>query len=123
MSDVLIVDDNVDTGRMMSRLLGRLGYASECALTGEEALGRLDRGPLPRLVILDQMMPGIEGLEVLRRIRGDARTAAVPVVMFSAIADPVFGEHALSKGANAHWAKGNIDYSKLGVMVEELIRA
>ena len=73
----------------------------------------LDRD-LPDLVILDAMMPGMDGAEVLRQIRTAARTAAVPVVMLSAVADPAFQEHMIRKGANDYWVKASFDYGQLG---------
>jgi CheY-like chemotaxis protein len=59
----------------------------DVATSGEEALAALARGPAD-LVLLDAMMPDMDGAEVLRRIRADAKTAALPVVIFSAVADP-----------------------------------
>lgn len=119
---VLVVDDTVECGQLLRYLLMRLGYAAEYAPSGEEALARLERDPLPDLVILDQMMPGLDGMEVLRRMRAAPRTSGVAIALFSAIGDPAFRDYALEKGADAYWVKAGIDYSKLDEMIEALLR-
>jgi putative two-component system response regulator len=121
---ILVVDDAVDNCQMLLRLLTHAGYAAECAYSGEDALSRLSRdhdGKLPDLVILDQMMPGLDGMEVLRRLRADRRTAKLPVVIFSALVDRAFEDYALSKGATAYWTKAGIDYSHLTEMVDRVM--
>src|SRR5687767_12792727 len=75
---ILIVDDHPDTCGFLVRLLGKRGYAATCAASGEAALAAL-AGVRPSLIVLDYMMPGMSGLDVLRRIRSDAALAAVPV--------------------------------------------
>jgi CheY-like chemotaxis protein len=97
---------------MLALLVGKCGHRATCATSGEEALAVLDRD-LPDLVILDAMMPGMDGPEVLRQIRGGNRKAAVPVVMLSAVADPAFQAHMISKGANDYWVKATFDYGTL----------
>jgi CheY-like chemotaxis protein len=123
MFDVLIVDDDADTARMLLRLVKHQGYAGECAFDGHAALERLATDPLPKLVILDQMMPGIEGIEVLRRLRAQPRTAEIRVVIFSANANPAFEEQVAAEGADAFWPKANIDYSKIGSLIKDALAA
>jgi CheY-like chemotaxis protein len=66
------------------------------------------------LVILDVMMPEIDGLEVLQRVRRNPQTANVPVVMFSALSDPQFTQRARDIGANDYWVKASLDFQSLG---------
>jgi two-component system, cell cycle response regulator len=118
MGRILVVDDHADTCRVMMRLLRARGHEADCAYSGEEALARLGEGtpavpPLPDVVLLDAMMPGVDGVEVLRRLRADPNTADVPVVMCSAVSDPAYMEHALAKGANDYLIKSKFDVDEL----------
>ena len=98
MSFLLLVDDDEHTCEAMRRLLGRTGYAVACVCSGAEALALLD-DLTPDLVILDWMMPDMDGLEVLRRVRVNAATRDLPVLMYSAADDPKMKREALRLGA------------------------
>ena len=114
MGSVLIVDDSPDAGRALAKLLKRFGHDAACATSGEEALRHLQTAePLPHVVLLDVMMPGMDGVEVLRRIRDDSRTAGLPVILWTAVGDPAFEAHARSKGASDYLVKGHVDFHGL----------
>ena len=99
---ILIVDDHPDTCGFLIRLLGQRGHAATSAGSGEAALAALAE-VRPSLIVLDYMMPGMSGLDVLRRIRSDAALAAIPVVIYSAAAhDGELRAEALRLGA-ADW--------------------
>jgi two-component system cell cycle response regulator len=72
-------------------------------------------------VILYLMMPGIDGLEVLQRMRHNPQTAQVPVVMFSALDDPHFLHKAMFFGANDYWVKASVDFHTLGQRLEKYL--
>lgn len=81
---VLIIDDNQDDVLIAMRVLSRLrrGIRTEVAAGGEEGLALLGREKaLPSLILLDLKMPGMDGIEVLKRIRGDERLRSVPVIV------------------------------------------
>src|SRR5437764_12405657 len=109
---ILIVDDDASVRGGLSRLLRVSGFIVTCAAGGEAALARLAEST-PDLVLLDLSMPQIDGFEVLRRIRADARTADVPVVMLSAMSDAALRDRALEGGANDFLPKIGIDYATL----------
>jgi CheY-like chemotaxis protein len=114
MAKVLIVDDHDDICRVMARLVRRSGHEADYVTSGEAALDYLRAAPvLPDLVILDVMMPRVDGLQVLRAVREDERTAGVPVVIFSAMSDARFRERALTTGAADYWVKGAMDLAQL----------
>ena len=84
MSTVLVVDDEPDV-RLLARLvLTTGGHDVLEAASGEEALASLANGARPDAVLLDIRMPGIDGWEVLRRLRADPDLEALPVVIFTA---------------------------------------
>jgi CheY-like chemotaxis protein len=120
MAVVLVVDDNLDACRMMARLVGRCGHEAVSVTSGEEALAYLASHPVG-LVILDNMMPGMDGMEVLRRVRDIPGAAGVPVVMWSAIDHPDFVEYALQRGATAYWLKGSVQYADLPQMLGRVL--
>src|SRR4051794_16653383 len=80
---VLIVDDHVDTADMLRRYLSKRGYECKCVASGERALSAM-RAERPGCVILDQMMPGMTGLEVLRRMQAWPELRDIPVIFYSA---------------------------------------
>src|SRR3954452_18383941 len=80
--DVLVVDDSPDTCKAIKRLLRTAGHSAACLPDGHAALEYLaDRKP--GVVLLDLMMPGIDGMEVLRRIRREPALADLPVVLYT----------------------------------------
>ena len=95
---VLLVDDDELTSNAMSRLLQRVGYTAVCMSSGKEALHVL-RDLRFDLVILDWMMPEMDGLQTLRRLRADPRTRDLRVVMYSAAADEQMEREAAQLGA------------------------
>ena len=120
MGRILIVDDEPQACAMMARLLRHFGHDSVCRNGGQEALDYLG-GSEVDLVILDVMMPGMDGMQVLSRVRAEPRTASLPVVMFSAVADRGFIDDALRKGANDYWVKASFNFSELKVRLERLM--
>ena len=109
---VLVVDDSEDACRVLARLITKLGTPAHCITSGEAALKWM-ADHKPRLVILDMMMPGMDGMAVLHVMRADDRLKEVAVVMFSAVSDPAFRDYAIQEGANDYWVKSSIDFSKL----------
>jgi two-component system, chemotaxis family, chemotaxis protein CheY len=104
MATVLIVDDQSDVGRLLQRIMRHLGYVGVHVLSGQDALDYARRTP-PDAVLLDYMMPGMNGLEVLRAMRSDPHTRSVPIIMFSANGDPNLIDTAIRDGANEFWIK------------------
>ena len=118
MGYVLVVDDNRDACNALARLIHVLGYEAAAVYSGEEALsalGKQDNRSVD-LVILDNMMPGMDGIEVLRHLR-EVMQLTLPIVMFSAISDPVFREHARQKGATDYWVKASFNFQDLNTLI------
>jgi two-component system, OmpR family, response regulator MprA len=101
--EILVVDDERAVRESLRRALELEGYAVDLASDGEEALARLRRGPLPDAVILDILMPGVDGLEVCRRLRADA--IPVPVLMLTARAEIDRRVAGLDAGADDYLPK------------------
>lgn len=93
---ILIVDDDIDSLKLIGLMLKRQGYQVLAANTGGQALAKV-AADLPDLVILDVMMPDMNGYEVCRRLRANADTRLIPIIMFTAktlIDDKVAGFEA-----------------------------
>jgi len=82
-ADVLVVEDEPDIRSLIVHHLEREGFRCRTAASGDEALARLRSTP-PDLVVLDLMLPGMDGLEVCRRVRADPAIATVPIIMLTA---------------------------------------
>jgi CheY-like chemotaxis protein len=80
---ILIVDDDEDLREVMALAVGSLGYEVETARDGAEAMQHLNEGPRPALILLDMMMPEMDGEAVLSAVRHDDNFADIPVVLIS----------------------------------------
>jgi DNA-binding response OmpR family regulator len=99
---ILLVEDEAELARLVARELAAAGYDVCQALDGPAALRRLADGTPPDLVVLDWMLPGLDGLEVLRRLR---QTSAIPVLMLTARAEEVDRVVGLEVGADDYLTK------------------
>lgn len=117
---VLVVDDLPSMHRMISTLLNKHGYRLEFASSGAEAL--LKAGLVnPDLVLLDVMLPDLDGFEVCRRLRANPRLAEIPVIMVTALGDRMSRLKGLQAGADDFVTKP-FDPSELGARVSSIIR-
>jgi DNA-binding response OmpR family regulator len=101
MATILLVEDEADLARVIVRELESAGFAVRCAPDGESALSCVAE-QTPELVVLDWMLPGIDGLEVLRRLR---QTSAMPVLMLTARGEEVDRVIGLEVGADDYLSK------------------
>ena len=109
---ILIVDDTPDNLALLSDALDEVGYMVLVALDGLSALSRIQRRR-PDLILLDAMMPGLDGFETCQRIKADPATADIPVLFMTALTD---SEHVV-KGFEA----GGIDYVTKPINTEEVL--
>jgi two-component system phosphate regulon response regulator PhoB len=101
---VLVVDDEEDLLELVRHHLEREGYVVECVGTGEAALSSA-RSRLPDLIVLDLLLPGIDGLEVCRKLKADAGLSNVPVVMLTAKGEEADIVAGLELGADDYVTK------------------
>ena len=80
---ILIIDDDLDTLRLVGLMLQRQGYQITAATNGQQGLEKAHED-IPNLILLDIMMPDMDGYEVARRLRADVQTANIPILMFTA---------------------------------------
>ena len=94
---IMVVDDNADCRELLAILLGDLGHEVVQAKSGEESLEKavLEK---PDLIIMDMVLPGINGLGATAKLKQDVKTAAIPIVAFSGWAERRFQDRAKQEG-------------------------
>ncbi len=109
---ILVVDDEPDLVELVEHHLKREHYRVTTSADGESAV-QIAREELPDLVLLDLMLPGMDGLEVCRQLKGDGRTSHVPIIMLTAKAEEADAVIGLAQGAD--------DYIRKPFGVRELV--
>jgi two-component system alkaline phosphatase synthesis response regulator PhoP len=104
MSRVLVVEDDADIASLIVHYLAPAGYESEIVPNGSDALAAARQRP-PDLVILDRMLPGLDGLEICRALRADPDLAGVPILMLTARAEEVDRIAGFETGADDYVTK------------------
>ncbi len=104
MATALIVEDHPDQARLVARILGTRDFKTIIAEDGKTAL-MLAREHVPDVLLLDLMLPDINGFDVCRQLRLDRATMLIPIVMLTALSDMQHRVHGFRVGANAYVAK------------------
>ncbi len=117
---ILVVDDEERNRRLLVAMLEAEGYTALEAADGAQALELVRQSP-PDIVLLDIMMPGMDGHEVVRALKADAATKAVPVVMVTALDDRASRLRGLEAGAEEFVTKP-VDRNELRIRVRNLLR-
>lgn len=101
---ILVVDDEEDILELVRFHLSREGYGVVCAETGEEAWRKIKENPVD-LMVIDLMLPGMDGLELTRRLKNDPQTRPIPVMMLSAKGEEADIVTGLELGADDYVTK------------------
>jgi DNA-binding response OmpR family regulator len=117
---ILVVEDERDIADFLSHYLKREGYTPTIVYDGRTALARAEKDP-PDLVILDLMLPGIDGLEVCRRLRQGKSTAQVPIIMLTARGEEADRVVGLEMGADDYITKP-FSLRELAARIKSLFR-
>ena len=104
MATVLVIDDDPNTLRLVGYMLERSGFDVRLAGDGEDGLAKASQQP-PDLIVLDVMMPGLNGYQVCERLRADPRTASIPIIILTARSQRIDEQTALEVGADLYVSK------------------
>jgi two-component system alkaline phosphatase synthesis response regulator PhoP len=104
MSRILVVEDDTDIASLIVHYLAPAGYDTDVVADGSEAVAAARRRP-PDLVILDRMLPGLDGLEICRALRADADLGAIPILMLTARAEEIDRIAGFETGADDYVTK------------------
>ena len=118
---ILVVDDSITTRTLEKNILEAVGYRVSLATDGQEALGVIDKSGVPDLVISDILMPRMDGFTLTQRLKGDERTAGVPVVLVSSLDSVADKTRGIEVGADAYIVKSRFDQGSLLETIEQLI--
>jgi len=110
----MICEDEVHIQRLIKLVLEKQGHVVSTAGNGEDCLKMLKEGALPDLLLLDILMPGIDGLQVLRSIKANSETKSLKVVLLTALAQ----ENVVLQGINL----GAVDYIRKPFHPKELVQ-
>ena len=116
---VLVVDDEIHIVKVIEFNLKKRGYVVETAGNGREALEKV-KSFGPQIVLLDWMMPEMDGLETSRHLRDDPETADIPVIMLTAKGQEIDRERGLSGGATRYMTKP-FSPKELLAMIEKIL--
>ncbi len=117
---ILIIDDEESNRRLLEVLVQAEGYVSCVAPDGETGIA-LAIAEQPNLILLDLMMPGLDGFEVVRRLKNTPQTAALPIIVVSALYDVAARQRIASSGADGSLVKP-IDRWELSKRLTELLQ-
>lgn len=117
---ILLVEDDRFLRRACETSLRQRGFTVIAAPDGEEGL-RLARAEHPDLILLDLLMPKLSGVEVLRALKTDVGTKAIPVLILSNSSREQDVSEVISLGAVDYWVKANLSLKELGERVARLL--
>lgn len=112
MATVMVVDDTAVIREAVARLLRREGFQTICAANGKEALAHLQQIS-PDLVLLDVMMPVMDGLRCLEELRSNPKWQTLPVIMMTALCDDESHERAEGLGVQDYIVKARISAGQM----------
>lgn len=119
-AQILIVDDNPANLKLLQIRLAARGYETLTASDGEEALA-LAREQQPDLILLDVMMPKVDGIEVCRRLKGDPSLPFMPIILVTSMADPEDVVNGLEAGAEEYLTQP-VEHAALLARVKSMLR-
>ena len=118
---ILVVDDHAETRKPLLKLLQLEGYQAVGAATAFEALAETNKAN-PDLILLDVMIPPMDGLTFLMRLREDSRSREIPVIVVSGLSDPQTAARAKELGVKEHLVKTQFSPQELLDAVRRHIR-
>ena len=118
MAKVLLIDDNIDMQKMLTVVLKKQGHEIVAAERGQQGIDFALSQPF-NVIVLDVMMPDMNGYDVARRLRAEPSTKDLPIIILTARAQPVDEQAALEAGADAYMAKP-VDIAELNNKIQEL---
>jgi DNA-binding response OmpR family regulator len=123
MKKVLVVEDDSLMSRMYERVFSLSGFEIEMALDGEEGISKLKAASQkPDIILLDVMMPKMNGFDALKIIKADADTKEIPVIILTNLSGKEEAEKSLKLGAESYLVKSEHDPKEIVAIVNETLK-
>ncbi len=119
---ILIVEDDKFLAKMLSRMLTDSSYEVFLASSGQEAIDKVESGNVLDLIILDIMLPDLDGFEVLKEIRENNKTKKVPVIIMSNLGQPEDIKHGKDLGASDHLIKSDFSLDEVAKKIKFFLK-
>ena len=120
MKKILIVEDDVFLKNLESSKFNREGFEVMSASTAEEMDTVLAQA-IPDIILLDLVLPGLDGFGILKKLKTDKRTSTVPVIIFSNLSDPKDVQQAKENGAAEFIVKANYTLDEIAEKIKKLV--
>lgn len=121
-AEILVVEDDKFLRDLLASKLRNAGYGVEEAIDGTEAMQKLEKGLRPRIIMLDLVLPGIDGFEVLQRIKKNSAYASIPVIVLSNLGQQEDVARAKSLGAVEYLIKAYFTPGEILEKIEKILR-
>ena len=118
---ILVVDDSITTRTLEKNILEAAGYDVQLANDGLEAINLVLSDDLPDLIISDIAMPRLDGFDLTRRLKNEARTNRIPVILVTSLDSSEDKTHGIEAGADAYIVKSSFDQNNLLETIEQLV--
>lgn len=118
---ILIVEDDKFLRDLITQKLQKEGFTTFEAIDGEEGL-KIAKGKLPDIILLDLILPGLDGFEVLRQVKSDSSTAQIPVIVLSNLGQKEDMDRALSGGAEAFMVKAHFTPGEIIAKIKSILK-
>ncbi|MEK9175596.1 MAG: response regulator [Patescibacteria group bacterium] len=119
---VLIIEDDKFLRDLIQQKLNKEGFLTVVASDGEEGV-RVAQSEVPHLVLLDLILPGIDGFEVLKQLKGDQKTSSIPVIVLSNLGQKEDMERTLKNGAEDFMVKAHFTPNEIVTKVRATLKA
>jgi len=120
MKTILIIEDESALQKTLGETLSQEGYEVLSALNGQDGL-QLAQSKKPDLVLLDLILPKLHGFDVLKRMKGDPKTKAIPVIVLTNLEGIEDIEKALELGATTYLVKANYSLNELTTKIKQVL--
>lgn len=117
---ILFIEDEPTLQKTLGRALEKDGYEVQSALDGQSGLALVKRIK-PNIVLLDLILPKMDGFEVLKELKKDPETKEIPVIVLTNLESPADVERALSEGATNYLVKANYELGEVIKKIKEIV--